>query len=49
MVARLESTDPAELLTLTQYEALSVSEGVVKVAEFVPTGVVVTPKAPKYH
>ena len=41
-----ESTLPALLLTRTQYVVLLDNAGVVKLDEFVPTGVVVTPTAP---
>ena len=41
-----ESTLPALLLTRTQYIVLLVNTGVVKLDEFVPTGVAVTPTAP---
>lgn len=45
-VAAVESTVPAALLTRTQYDALSVKARVVKLDEFVPTGVVVVPTVP---
>src|SRR6266498_186090 len=37
------------LVTRTQYDFVAVSAGVVNVALFVPTGVVVVPLAPSYH
>jgi hypothetical protein len=46
IVDNAESTLPELLLTRTQYVELLVSAGVVKLDEFVPTGVVVTPTAP---
>jgi hypothetical protein len=45
-VAKSESITAAELLTLTQYVVVVVNTGVVKVAAFVPTGLVVSPTAP---
>ena len=41
-----ESTLPALLLTRTQYVVLLDNAGVVKLDEFVPTGVAVTSTAP---
>ena len=49
MVDSVESTVPTAFETRTQYVAESVNAGVVKLDEFVPTGVVVTPAAPLYH
>jgi hypothetical protein len=43
------STAPHELVTRTQYDVVAVSFGVVYVALFVPTGVVVFPAVPRYH
>jgi hypothetical protein len=42
-------TLPALFLTWTQKFVVAVSAGVVKVLEFVPTGVVVVPLDPWYH
>jgi hypothetical protein len=39
----------ADFQIFTQYCVVAVSFGVVSVAEFVPTGVVVVPLAPWYH
>jgi UV DNA damage repair endonuclease len=49
IVDNCESIVPTELVTRTQYVAVSVKEGVVKLEELVPTGIVVTPNAPRYH
>ena len=46
IVDKEETTLPALLLTRTQYDVLLVNTGVVKLDEFVPTGVAVTPTAP---
>ena len=49
IVDNVEFTLPAAFETRTQYVAVSVNAGVVKLDEFVPTEVVVTPTAPRYH
>ena len=46
IVESAESTLPKAFEIRTQYVSVSVSAGVVKVGELMPTGLVVTPKAP---
>jgi hypothetical protein len=48
-VAAALSTCPQAFVTRTQYVAAAVKAGVLNVALFVPTGLVVVPLAPSYH
>jgi hypothetical protein len=42
-------TVPQAFVTLTQYDVVPFSLGVVNDALFVPTGVLVSPLQPRYH